>query len=113
MLTISIWDIFGEGFTYKGFISEHEEFDIFFFHLLINFEETRNAWNWVTYQVGVRFTSAKIILIIMGTNSTMIMITMINIHWYIHYQAEREYITFSDMIIPGGPTLTQSDQILT
>ena len=26
-------------------------------------------------------------------------------------QAEREYITFSDMLIPGGPTLTQSEQI--
>jgi len=64
------------GFTYKGFISEHEEFDIFFFHLLINFEETRDAWNWVTYQ------------------------------------AEREYITFSDMIIPGGPTLTQYDGLV-
>ena len=42
---------FGLGFTYKGFISEHDEFDIFFFHLLINFEDTRDAWNWVTYQV--------------------------------------------------------------
>lgn len=59
------------GFTYKGFISEHDEFDIFFFHLIINFEDTRDAWNWVTYQ------------------------------------ADRDYITFSDMIIPGGPTLTQ------
>ena len=38
------------GFTYKGFISETQHFNVFFFHLVLNFENDRDAWNWVTYK---------------------------------------------------------------
>ena len=40
------------GFTYKGFISSDntQEFNIFFFHLLLNFEDGAESWNWVTYK---------------------------------------------------------------
>ena len=38
------------GFTYRGFISETHHFHIYFFHLVLNFEEEREAWNWVTYK---------------------------------------------------------------
>ena len=38
------------GFTYKGFISEFHQFDIFFFHLVLNYEDDQESWNWVTYK---------------------------------------------------------------
>ena len=40
------------GFTYKGFITnDHtQKFKIFFFHLLLNYEDGPEVWNWVTYK---------------------------------------------------------------
>ena len=41
------------GFTYKGFITEDptQQFNIFFFQLLLNYESSAESWNWVTYKV--------------------------------------------------------------
>ena len=40
------------GFTYKGFITNDttQEFNIFFFHLVLNFEDEMETWNWVSYK---------------------------------------------------------------
>ena len=40
------------GFTYKGFITndQNQKFNIFFFHLILNFEDSVEVWNWVTYK---------------------------------------------------------------
>ena len=40
------------GFTYKGFITtdQHQKFNIYFFHLILNFEDSVEVWNWVTYK---------------------------------------------------------------
>ena len=40
------------GFTYKGFITnDHtQKFKIFFFHLVLNYEDGPEVWNWVTYK---------------------------------------------------------------
>ena len=40
------------GFTYKGFITNDptQEFRVFFFHLVLNFEDDIEVWNWVTYK---------------------------------------------------------------
>ena len=40
------------GFTYKGFITnDHsQKFKIFFFHLVLNYEDGPEDWNWVTYK---------------------------------------------------------------
>ena len=40
------------GFTYKGFISldSSQEFNTFFFNLLLNFESGAESWHWVTYK---------------------------------------------------------------
>ena len=45
------------GFTYKGFISldSSQEFNIFFFHLLLNFEDGAESWHWVTYKAEKDF----------------------------------------------------------
>jgi len=42
------------GFTYKGYIKQDQPFEIFFFHLILNFESERDAWNWVTYKPDER-----------------------------------------------------------
>ena len=40
------------GFTYKGFITDDpaQKFRIFFFHFVLNFEDSVDSWNWVTYK---------------------------------------------------------------
>ena len=40
------------GFTYKGFITDeqNQKFNTFFFHLILNFEDSVEVWNWVTYK---------------------------------------------------------------
>ena len=40
------------GFTYKGFTTnDHtQKFKTFFFHLLLNYEDGPEVWNWVTYK---------------------------------------------------------------
>ena len=45
------------GFTYKGFITldSSQEFNIFFFHLLLNFEDGAESWHWVTYKAEKEF----------------------------------------------------------
>ena len=44
-------------FTYKGFISSDssQEFNIFFFHLVLNFEAEAESWHWVTYKADKEF----------------------------------------------------------
>ena len=45
------------GFTYKGFITSDssQEFNVFFFHLVLNFENGLESWNWVTYKAEKEF----------------------------------------------------------
>ena len=45
------------GFTYKGFITndQTQKFKIFFFHLILNYEEDLEVWNWVTYKAEREF----------------------------------------------------------
>ena len=45
------------GFTYKGFISSDssQEFNVFFFHLVLNLEDGAASWHWVTYKVDKEF----------------------------------------------------------
>ena len=45
------------GFTYKGFITndQTQKFKIFFFHLVLNYEDDLENWNWVTYKAKREF----------------------------------------------------------
>ena len=45
------------GFTYKGFISldSSQEFNVFFFHLVFNFEDGPESWHWVSYKAEKEF----------------------------------------------------------
>lgn len=45
------------GFTYKGFITsdQTQKFKIFFFHLVLNYEDDLENWNWVTYKAEREF----------------------------------------------------------
>ena len=36
------------GFTYKGFMGDNDrKFDIYFFHLVLNYEGQKESWSWV------------------------------------------------------------------